>query len=107
MGMRTIPVPQKSSKETVMNIKSKIAASLAVVTLATALMVPTTAHAGKYGWGIAAGVVGGAIVAGAIANSYAEPVYGGYYDGYRRCRWERQYNAYGDYVGNARVCRVY
>ena len=92
-----------------MNIKSKFAAGLAVVTLATALTVPTTAHAGKYGygWGVAAGVVGTAIVAGAIANSYAEPVYGGYYDGYRRCRWERQNSAYGDYVGNSRVCRVY
>ncbi len=92
-----------------MNIKSKIAAGLAVVTLAASLTIPTSAaNAGKYGWGIAAGVVGGAIVAGAIANSYAEPVYGGYYDGgYRRCRWERQYDSYGFYVGNARVCRVY
>ena len=92
-----------------MNFKSTIAASLAVVTLAASLTIPTSAaNAGKYGWGIAAGVVGGAIVAGAIANSYAEPVYGGYYDGgYRRCRFERQYNSYGDYVGNARVCRVY
>ena len=93
-----------------MNFKSTIAASLAVVTLAASLTIPTSAAnaGGKYGWGIAAGVVGGAIVAGAIANSYAEPAYGGYYDGgYRRCRWERQYDSYGFYVGNARVCRVY
>ena len=59
------------------------------------------------GWGIAAGVIGGAIVAGAVANAYAEPVYGGYYaGGYRRCRLERQYDSYGYYVGTARVCRV-
>src|SRR5438132_14360485 len=109
MTMRTIPVHQRSPRESVMNLKSNIAAGLAVVTLAASLTVPTSAaHAHKYGWGIAAGVVGGAIVAGAIANSYAEPVYGGYYDGgYRRCRWERQCDSYGFYVGNARVCRVY
>ena len=89
-----------------MNIKSKIAAGLAVATLAASLTVPTSAaHAGKYGWGIAAGVVGGALVAGAIANSYAaEPLY---VDGYRRCRFERQYDSYGFYVGSVRVCRVY
>ena len=88
-----------------MNLKSKIATGLAVVTLAASLTVPTSAaHAGKYGWGIAAGVVGGAIVAGAIANSYAEPVY---VDGYRRCRFERQYDSYGYYVGTVRVCRYY
>ena len=93
-----------------MTIKSKIAAGLAVVTLAASLTIPTSAaNAGKYGWGgFAAGVVGGAIVAGAVANAYAEPVYGGYYDGgYRRCRLERQYDSYGFYVGTARVCRFY
>ncbi len=92
-----------------MNFKSKIAATLAAVTLATSLIVPTSAaNAGHRGWGIAAGVIGGAIVAGAVANAYGEPVYGGYYAGdYRRCRWERQYNSYGYYVGSARVCRYY
>jgi hypothetical protein len=91
-----------------MNIKSKIAATLAVVTLATSLIVPTSAaNAGHRGWGIAAGVIGGAIVAGAVANAYAEPVYGGHYVDYRRCRFERQYDSYGYYVGTARVCRYY
>jgi hypothetical protein len=92
-----------------MNFKSTIAAGLAVVTLAASLTIPTSAaNAGHRGWGIAAGVIGGAIVAGAIADSYAEPVYGGYYDGgYRRCRLERQYDSYGYYVGTARVCRGY
>ncbi|AMN41301.1 hypothetical protein [Rhodoplanes sp. Z2-YC6860] len=89
-----------------MNLKSKIAAGLAVVALAASLTVPTSAAnaGGHHGWGIAGAVIGGAIVAGAVANAYAEPVY---VDGYRRCRFERQYNSYGDYVGTAKVCRYY
>jgi len=89
-----------------MNIKSKIAASLAIVAVAASLTVPTSAaNAGghhHHGWGIAGAVIGTAIVAGAVANSYAEPVY---VDSYRRCRFERQYDSYGYYVGTARVCR--
>jgi hypothetical protein len=90
-----------------MNAKSKIATTLAAVALATSLIVPSgAANAGGRGWGIAAGVIGGAIVAGAVANAYAEPVYGGYYDvGYRRCWLERQYDSYGYYIGRVRVCR--
>ena len=89
-----------------MNTKSKFAGALAVLTLATSLAIPTSqAQAGHHGWGIGAAIVGSAIVAGAVANNAA---YGGYYaDGYRRCRWERQYNAYGYYVGTVKVCRVY
>ena len=39
----------------------------------------------------------------------ASAAYGGtyYVDGYRRCRWERQYDSYGFYVGTVKVCRVY
>jgi hypothetical protein len=91
-----------------MSIKSKIAAALAIVTLAGSLAIPTSsAQAGHHGgWGIGAAVVGGAIVGAAVANGAAYG--GGYYvDGYRRCRWERQFNAYGDYVGTVKVCRVY
>ena len=85
-----------------MNTKST---TLAALTLATSLIVPTSAaNAGHKGWGIAAGVIGGAIVAGAVANAYGSPVYGGY--GYRRCFWERQYDSYGFYIGSARICRV-
>ncbi len=89
-----------------MNLKSKIAAGLAVVTLAASLTVPTSAAnaGGHHGWGFAGAVIGSAIVAGAVANAYAEPVY---VDGYRRCRFERQYDAYGYYVGTVRVCRTY
>lgn len=91
-----------------MNTKSKIAAGLAALTLSASFTVPTSAaNAGGKHWGIAAGVIGGAIVAGAVADAYAEPVYGGYYEAYRRCGWERQYDSYGFYIGRARVCRYH
>jgi hypothetical protein len=89
-----------------MIIKSKIAAALAVVTLAGGLAIPTSSAQAGHGWGIGAGLVGAAIVGAAVANNAA---YGGAYyaDGYHHCRWERQYNAAGYYVGNVKVCRVY
>jgi hypothetical protein len=88
-----------------MNTKSKIAGALAVLMLAGSLGIPTSSAQARGGWGIGAAIVGGAVVGAAIAN---EAAYGGYYvDGYRRCRWERQYDAYGFYVGTAKVCRVY
>jgi hypothetical protein len=89
-----------------MTIKSKIAAVLAVATLAGGLAIPTSAAQARGGWGIGAGILGAAIVGAAVANSAP---YGGYYavDGYRRCAWERQYDAYGFYVGTVKVCRVY
>jgi len=89
-----------------MTIKSKIAAALAVVTLAGSLAIPTSSAQAANGWGIGAAIVGGAVVGAAVANSAA---YGGtyYVDGSRRCRWERQFNAYGEYVGTVKVCRVY
>jgi hypothetical protein len=99
--------PQPLQRETIMTIKSKIAAALAVVTLAGGLAIPTSSAQAGHGWGfVGAGLVGGAIVGAAVANSAA---YGGtyYVDGYRRCRWERQYDSYGFYVGTVKVCRVY
>src|SRR3954469_14790301 len=97
--------PQPFQREIIMTIKSKIAAALAVVTLAGGLAIPTSSAQAGHGWGIgAAGLLGGAIVGAAVANSAA---YGGtyYVDGYRRCRWERQYDAYGFYAGPRRGCR--
>jgi hypothetical protein len=83
-----------------MTIKTT-AAALAVLTLATSLALPAS-EAQARGWGIAAGIVGGAIVAGAIAaNANAHTVY---VDG-RRCRWVRNYDAYGYYIGSSKVCR--
>jgi hypothetical protein len=80
--------------------KTKIAGALAVLTLATALALPSDAQA-RPRWGLVAGIVGTAIVAGAIADAYAEPVYVE-----RRCKWVRQYNDAGFYVGRERVCYV-
>jgi hypothetical protein len=85
-----------------MSTKSKVAAALAVVTLATSLSLPSSAEAHGRRWGFAAGLIGAAIVGSAIASSaYAEPVYVG---GYRRCHWEPRYNAAGFYIGKTRVC---
>jgi hypothetical protein len=90
-----------------MTIKTKIAAALTALTVAAALTVPSSeAQAGgKFGTGLAVGLIGGALIGGAIAssNAYAGPAY----YGYRRCRWVRQYDAYGFYVGTAKVCHVY
>ena len=89
-----------------MNTKSKIAAALAVVTLASSLAIPSSeAQAKGKHWGIGAAIVGSAFVGAAIADG---AIYGGYYEpGYRSCRFERQYDSYGFYVGSARVCRYY
>ena len=87
--------------EFLMSIKSKIAA-LALATLAvTGTIASSTqqAEAKGLGWGIGAGLVGAAIVGSAIAASND-----GYYDGYRRCGWVRQFDAYGNYVGRVRTC---
>jgi hypothetical protein len=47
-----------------------------------------------------AGLVGAAIVGGAIAASNPNP----YYDGYHRCGWVRQFDAYGNNIGRVRTC---
>jgi hypothetical protein len=92
-----------------MSTKSKVAAALAVLTLATTVALPIgEAEARGRGWGIAAGLFGAAVVGAAIAdaeaNAYAdrEETYG-----YRRCRIERVYDDAGFYLRTARVCRYY
>jgi hypothetical protein len=89
--------------EFLMSIKSKIAA-LALATLAVTGSIASTttaaeAHGFGHGWGFGAGLVGAAIVGSAIAASND-----GYYDGYRRCGWVRQFDAYGNYIGRVRSC---
>ena len=86
--------------------KTKIAAALTALTLAATLAIPSTeAQAGKFGTGLAVGLIGGAMIGAAAAHgAYAAPGYYGYGPVYRRCRWVRQYDAYGFYVGTARVC---
>ncbi|MBX9651030.1 MAG: hypothetical protein K2X57_28675 [Xanthobacteraceae bacterium] len=86
-----------------MSIKTKFAA-LALATLAvTGTIASTTTQAQAkpigWGWGVGAGLVGAAIVGTAIAASND-----GYYDGYRRCGWVRQFDAYGNYMGRVRTC---
>jgi hypothetical protein len=86
--------------ETSMSIKTKFAA-LALATLAVTGSIASTtqAQAKPLGCGVGAGLVGAAIVGTAIAASS-----NGYYDGYRRCGWVRQFDAYGNYMGRVRTC---
>ena len=100
--MRT-PMAAYNRMEFPMSIKTKIAA-LALAALAvtgTIASTTTQAQAKPYGlgWGVGAGLVGAAIVGSAIAASND-----GYYDGYRRCGWVRQFDAYGNYMGRVRTC---
>jgi hypothetical protein len=85
--------------EFLMSIKSRMAA-LALVALAVTGTVASTsqAEAKGFGWGIGAGLIGAAVVGSAIAAN------DGYYYGYRRCGWVRQFDAYGNYIGRVRTC---
>jgi hypothetical protein len=88
--------------EFLMSIKTKIAA-LALATLAVTGGIASTttqAEAKNLGWGVGAGLLGAAVVGTAIAAS--SPGY--YYDGYRRCGFVRQFDAYGNYMGRIRTC---
>jgi hypothetical protein len=92
--------------ETMMSIKTKIAA-LAVAALAVTGGVASTttaaeAHGFHHGWGIGAGLLGAAVVGSAIAASNPYPYY--YYDGYHRCGWIRRFDAFGNYIGTVRSC---
>jgi hypothetical protein len=82
-----------------MSIRSRMAA-LALVALAVTGTVASTsqAEAKGLGWGIGAGLIGAAVVGSAIAAN------DGYYYGYRRCGWVRQFDAYGNYIGRVRTC---
>ena len=86
-----------------MSIKTRIAA-LALATLAVTGTIASTATPAEarpfgLGWGVGAGIVGAAIVGSAIAAND-----GYYYNGYRRCGWVRQFDAYGNYMGTIRSC---
>jgi hypothetical protein len=87
--------------ESVMSIKTKIAAvAVAGLALSGGFAATTTqAQAGHHGVGIGLGIATGALVGAAIAS-------GAYADGYayRRCGWVRQYDAYGHYIGRVRTC---
>lgn len=89
-----------------MNITTKTFAALTALTLAATFALPSNeAHAkGGKGFAIGAGIVGAALVGSAIAAS-AQPVY--YGGGYRSCRWVAQYDRWGNFLGNTKVCRIY
>lgn len=84
-----------------MSIKTKIAAVALAALAVIGSIVSTTsqAEARPIGWAIGAGIATAAIVGTAVAAS-SQP----YYNGYRRCGWVAQYNAYGQFVGNVRTC---
>ena len=85
-----------------MSIKTKIA-SFAIAALTLTAGVATThnsAQAGNgFGVGLGVGLATGALVGAAVASS--GPAYA---VGYSRCRWVRQYDAYGFYLGRTRCC---
>ena len=86
-----------------MSTKTKIAAvALAALTVTAGVASTTsTAQAKPLGWGfgVGAGIATAAVVGSAIAASN-DP----YYNGYHRCGWAAQYNAFGQYVGRVRTC---
>ena len=88
--------------EFLMSTKSKIAAvALAALTLGATVSLPTgEAQArGGWGWGLGAGLVAGTAIGIAAANSYSPAyVYA------PRCRWVRQFDRFGFYVGTVKVC---
>ncbi|CAN5285654.1 hypothetical protein BH10PSE10_BH10PSE10_04330 [soil metagenome] len=88
-----------------MSIKTRIVAlAVAAVALTGGITAATQAQAGGFhhhghGLGIGVGLAAGALFAAAAANNaYA------YDDGYRRCAWVRQFDAYGNYIGRVRSC---
>jgi hypothetical protein len=86
-------------------MKTKFAAiALGALTLASAFtMTSTQAQAGNYGKYVAYGIAG-AVVLGAIASqAHAYPTYAKT----KHCQWVPQYNAYGYFIGNAKVCSWY
>ena len=86
-----------------MSIKTKIAAFALAALVAAGTLASSTHQADAkpfgLGWGVGAGILGAAVVGSAIAAND-----GYYYDGYRRCGWVRQFDAYGNYMGRVRTC---
>jgi hypothetical protein len=90
--------------ETLMSIKTKLAAlavaALAVTGSVASTATPAEAHGFHHGFGIGAGLLGAAVVGSAIAASNSYP----YDDGYRGCGWVRRFDAFGNYIGRVRSC---
>ena len=92
-----------------MSIKTKFAALALTALAVTGTIASTTSQAEAkplgWGYGVGAGLIGAAVVGGAIAASDGY-YYNGYgaYNGYRRCGFVRQYDAFGNYIGRVRTC---
>lgn len=86
-----------------MSIKTKLAA-FALATLAVTGSIASTtsqAEAKPLGWGVGVGLgIATAAVVGSAIAANNDP----YYNGYHRCGWVAQYNAFGQYVGRVRSC---
>jgi hypothetical protein len=85
-----------------MSKKLKIAAAAVAALTLTAVMAASTGQADAKGFkpGFGFGLVAGTMIGAAAASGGP-----GYVDyGYRRCRWVRQFDEYGFYIGRARVC---
>jgi hypothetical protein len=85
-----------------MSAKMKVAAAaLAVLTLVVGAIATSNSAQASPKWAPAVGI---GIATGALIGAAAVSNTGPY--GYMgpRCRWVRQYDAYGFYVGTARVC---
>jgi hypothetical protein len=81
-------------------VKSKLAAAALALLTVTAGAVASSrdAQAGhRTGHAIGLGIATGLLVGAAIASAHAGPRY-------YRCGWVRQYDAWGRYIGKARVC---
>jgi hypothetical protein len=97
--MRTTMAAQK--KDGVYHVdQDQDCRSRATLAVTGTIASTTQAQAKPLHWGVGAGLVGAAIVGTAIAAS--GPGY--YYDGYRRCGWVRQFDAFGNYIGRVRTC---
>ena len=85
-------------------MNTKFAAALTALALTATVALPSSeAEARGRGWMIGAGLIGAGLVAGSIAAAHAEPVYVG--GGYRSCRWVANYDRFGNFLGNTKVCR--
>lgn len=89
-------------------------AAVAATSLTVATAAPAEARHGRnaaFFGGLAAGLVVGGLAGAASGPAYAYPSYGAgpvYVDGGPRrvCSLQERYNAWGDYIGTRRVCRV-
>ena len=86
-----------------MSIKTKIAA-LALATLAVTGSIASTTTRLKPSRSAGAGASEPASSAPPIVGSAIAASDGYYYDGYRRCGWVRQFDAFGNYMGRVRTC---